>query len=534
LYTTNQIPIRMKQGIYATIWLISFLLLNSCTRQHNHNILLVQADSLMEEYPDSALHILESIESQQLTVQADRAYYALLLTQARDKNYIVQTDDSLIRTAVQYYDSIGDIPMQAKAHYHWGGVLRDQNNYFHALHLYINAANYAKRSEKSKLLSLIYNNIGNIYYQENHYNKADSMYQLLQQQATLQKDTINLVEALSKRGSINIEKGKAYYQQAESLLLQASELTKHFPNNMLKANIASSLSALYSRMQKGKEAIKYAKENFTHLTDTTLYAKGYLLLGDAYYKAQLYDSAQFYFNKALHTQEYVTKANTYMRLADIAKKSNKLEESLELERFYSAYQDSAYNQNLYILSTSTFYSPTPPQYRADFPVKRWVLYISICILIIGSYLFIRQYKYKKVSSKKNSIRTMEIDIEKVKGQLQETAFYKKAQSILNHQNDTDAKSTEKPVLTNDDQKSLIKEINCLIPEYTSHLRKNFPLLTDKDIFFCCIHLSGFSIQELGVILSRTPNSIYKRRGSILEKKMQLDKNDNFIKAITAI
>ena len=74
----------------------------------------------------------------------------------------------------------------------------------------------------------------------------------------------------------------------------------------------------------------------------------------------------------------------------------------------------------------------------------------------------------------------------------------------------------------------------MIPEYTSHLKKNFPLLTDKDIFFCCIHLSGFSIQELGVILSRTPNSIYKRRSSILEKKMQLDKNDNFIKAITSI
>ena len=44
----------------------------------------------MEEYPDSALHILESIETQQLSAQADRAYYALLLTQARDKNYIVK------------------------------------------------------------------------------------------------------------------------------------------------------------------------------------------------------------------------------------------------------------------------------------------------------------------------------------------------------------------------------------------------------------------------------------------------------------
>lgn len=105
--------------------------------------------------------------------------------------------------------------------------------------------------------------------------------------------------------------------------------------------------------------------------------------------------------------------------------------------------------------------------------KRWILYISIGILIVGSYLFIRQYKCKKVSSEKDSIRTMEIDIEKVKGQLQETAFYKKAQSILNHQNDINAKSTEKPELTNDDQKSLIKEVNCLIPEYTSHLKRTF-------------------------------------------------------------
>lgn len=168
------------------------------------------------------------------------------------QNYIVQTDDSLIRTAVQYYDSIGDVQMQAKAYYHWGGVLRDQRNYSHALNLYVNASYYAKNSERSKLLSLIYNNIGNIYYQENHYNNADSIYQLMQQQATLQKDTINLVEALSKRGSINIEKGKAHYQQAESLLLQASELARHFSNNMLKADIASSLSALYSRMQKIK------------------------------------------------------------------------------------------------------------------------------------------------------------------------------------------------------------------------------------------------------------------------------------------
>lgn len=524
----------MKQILNITIWLTGLLFVASCTPQHNPNALLTQADSLMDEHPDSALRILESINSELLNKRSNRAFYALLLTQARDKNYIMQTDDSLIQTAVQYYDSIGDVSMQAKAHYHWGGVLRDRNNYSQALSLYTNAIYYAKRSEQSKLLSLIYNNIGNIYYQGNQYNEADSVYHLLQQQTALQKDTLNMMEALSKRGSINIEKGKAYYQQAESLLLQASELTEHVSNNMLKANIASSLSALYSRMKKSKEAIKYAKENFALLSDTASYAKGYLLLGDAYYKAQLYDSAHFYFNRALHTKEYFTKASAYMRLADIAKELNKLEESLELERLYSAYQDSAHNQNLYMTPANLFYPPTPPKSKSDFPLTRWLSYISICILAVGCYLLIKRHKKVYTDKEVDSIKPMEIDIEKVKAQLQETDFYKKAQNILNYQNVASTKSANKPELTNDDQKLLIKEINHLIPDYTSRLRKNFPALTDKDIFFCCIHLTGFSTQDLGVILSRTPNSIYKRRDSMLEKKMKLGKRENFIKAITSI
>ena len=60
--------------------------------------LLLSADSLMEIYPDSALSILESISSPQKLPCADRALYALLLTQARHKNYIALGDDSLIKT----------------------------------------------------------------------------------------------------------------------------------------------------------------------------------------------------------------------------------------------------------------------------------------------------------------------------------------------------------------------------------------------------------------------------------------------------
>lgn len=61
--------------------------LSSCSSSVKSPLLL-SADSLMEIYPDSALSILESISSPQKLPRADRALYALLLTQARHKNYI--------------------------------------------------------------------------------------------------------------------------------------------------------------------------------------------------------------------------------------------------------------------------------------------------------------------------------------------------------------------------------------------------------------------------------------------------------------
>lgn len=68
--------------------------------------LLLTVDSLMQSHPDSALSILERIGHPQKMSSADRAYYALLLTQAYDKNYVDQESDSLIQTAVAFYDSV--------------------------------------------------------------------------------------------------------------------------------------------------------------------------------------------------------------------------------------------------------------------------------------------------------------------------------------------------------------------------------------------------------------------------------------------
>ena len=83
----------MKNNIALIILLIAFLPV-ACNERQSNNRQLILADSLMQSRPDSALCILQDISMEKLTTQADSAYYVLLLTQARDKNYVVQTDDS--------------------------------------------------------------------------------------------------------------------------------------------------------------------------------------------------------------------------------------------------------------------------------------------------------------------------------------------------------------------------------------------------------------------------------------------------------
>lgn len=200
---------RMGKTKAIILFLVAFLLL-ACTARQSNNKQLIWADSLMRSLPDSALSVLQNIPTQEFTSPADSAYYALLLTQARDKNYVVQVDDSLIRYAVAHYDKVGDAKMRASAHYYWGCVYRDMNRQAEALREYLIAASLTKETVEKRQLGLIYNNIGYIYYIQNFKEKADSVYQLMEGIAQELKDTTLWAEALSRQGSIAFMKGNDY------------------------------------------------------------------------------------------------------------------------------------------------------------------------------------------------------------------------------------------------------------------------------------------------------------------------------------
>ena len=404
----------MKNNIALIILLIAFLSV-ACNERQSNNRQLILADSLMQSRSDSALCILQGISMDKFATQADSACYALLLTQARDKNYVEQTDDTLIRYAVAYYDKTNDVRMQAKAHYYWGCVYRDMNRQAEAIREFLIAAPLTEKAKEKRQLGLVYNNIGFIYNIQGFNEKADSIYQLMEVIAQEVKDTALWSEALSKHGSIALTKGKEYFPIAEQKLSDAFGVVDRVGSNGLKANISASLSNLYSRMDEGEKALYYAKLNLSLRRDTARAYRAFLLLGDAYYKCKEYDSATFYFNKSLLSKDYGRKVDAYMRLADIAMIQGNVTLSVELERNSSVYKDSLYEFHRNVVANEMIEAEADAQAMLQklYYKGRLNMYLYVFMLIVVMIIVVALFLYKRYRRKNDLLQKDKQQLEKV-------------------------------------------------------------------------------------------------------------------------
>ena len=95
---------------------ISLLLLTGCKTANSEQLAI--AEKIMFSKPDSALKILQNIDTTTITTAKEQALYALLTTQAQDKNNINTTDHSLIEQAVNYYKDNQDKKRKMLSYYY--------------------------------------------------------------------------------------------------------------------------------------------------------------------------------------------------------------------------------------------------------------------------------------------------------------------------------------------------------------------------------------------------------------------------------
>ncbi len=129
---------------------------------------LDHAEAIMESHPDSALSILETVDPAELHSERSSARYALLYSQALDKNYIDLTDDSLICVAERYYEDKDDLRPLMLSYFYHGRVKENAGDLPQSLRLYIKSLECARLLGDDFWTGRVSTQIGLLYFDTDH------------------------------------------------------------------------------------------------------------------------------------------------------------------------------------------------------------------------------------------------------------------------------------------------------------------------------------------------------------------------------
>ena len=304
--------------------------LSSCSSSVKSPLLL-SADSLMEIYPDSALSILESISSPQKLPRADRALYALLLTQARHKNYIALGDDSLIKTAVEYYGDKKKSVRAAKAHYYWGATYGEKGYTSFAVDEYLTAIRLMP--VRDEFLAMIYDNLADCYEKDELFDIAIDAYREAYQILKGGSQQTYPLRGIARMCLLQNKKDSAlfYYHQALDCALAEQD-------SSLIGALYHDLAMAYNEKKDYIQADKYVSK--------AIMVQGQDAVNICLSKAQIMlnlnklDSASYFFRKNIDQLDIYGRAVCYDGMYQIAKKRGEWKAATENIDAYKVLYDS--------------------------------------------------------------------------------------------------------------------------------------------------------------------------------------------------
>ena len=315
----------MKHTLIIAVLMAILTCLSACTPEKNHTALLPelqQAEAVMYEHPDSALHLLQEMQTPASSDKLQKATWALLLVQAKYKNYIEEvTDSTFINIAHDYFMKQEDAQRRAMVLYYKGILYKKAGKTEEAQKLYLMATEEVDKIEDYQLAHLIYIELGELYifrglYEDTFKNieKALHYAELANNDKYRCSSYIFLARATSALDQTNTS--IEYYQKA----IRLAEKTK---DNYLCSGAMNELAGIYTNIKDHQAALKYAQKALQIKETDKIESLGhnFLVLGEIYYHLAISDSAYYYFNKALYSSSIYTVRSAYQGLYYLSRKN---------------------------------------------------------------------------------------------------------------------------------------------------------------------------------------------------------------------
>ena len=349
----------------------------ACSTPTTYPSAMQQAESLMNTSPDSALTLLEGMmDSIDIYPKETQMYWHLLTIQAKDKQYIVHTSDSLINRIVRFYEGYGDKEKLMMAYYYQGRVYRDMNDALKALKAFQLAENV--QTSNWDLLTKVYSQMGYLFaYQGLHdeairvHRKSINIYKLQNKE---RQTAYPLRDIARMYGSKNQpDSALYYYQNAYQMALADKDTTRYH-------EILSELGGYYCQLGKNDSAkliLKYAEQQPSIRDKRHIHA----MLGDVY--KNLYDAEVLRGNYRLAT-EYIDKALT---LKDSIDQITQTEAVAKINSLYNYQHTEAKNARLQLEQEKQ---------------KTLIIVLTLAALGIamGGVIFFFQQKAKRLEAEK--------------------------------------------------------------------------------------------------------------------------------------
>lgn len=510
--------------------------LSSCSSPSVKNQLLLCADSLMETYPDSALSILESITYPQKMPRADRALYALLLTQARHKNYIALEDDSLIKTAVDYYGDKKKSLRAAKAHYYWGAIYSEKGYASFAVEEYLTAIRLMP--VRNEFLAMIYDNLAECYEEDRLYNVAIENYRAAYQILKGKDEQTYPMRGIARVFLLQNEKDSAlyYYQQALDCALADQD-------SSLIGALYHDLAMVYSEKKDYIQADKFVSK--------AILLQGQDAINTCLSKAQIMlnlnklDSASYFFSKNMDELDIYGKAVCYDGMYQIAKRKGEWKTATENMDAYKILYDSMQimtdNEELNRLMDKhqlEEHKRLLSEHTRTLIFSLITAFSSLMIICVFCFMWNDRKRKKHYIALQHELTQKRVDtmllkeeelsesnkehIDKKRSELTEQQI----QLCISVLKTTDCydqlealeRATPKQLLVMCSlRKEIRSDISNAFVDVMMNLKERYPALTGDDVFFCVLSLLCCSKTVVMELMDATSDALKTRKNRIKNK-----------------
>lgn len=579
----------MRLLLYILSIILSFSLY-TCQWSNTYPPAMIQAERYMNLQPDSALHLLESMADTLTTLpEKTQMYYHLLTIQAKDKQYIIHTSDSLIKHIVDFYEKSDNDEHLMIAYYYQGSIYRDMNDAPRALKAFqqaidLNVPNW-------DLLAKTYNQMGTLFMYQGLYDEVIRVnrksIEVYLSQGKINKISYALRDIARMYDVKNMpDSALHYYQKACNTCLSDRDSARYY-------GILGELGGYYYKIGN-KSLAKKTLQTVLEKSENNSTPHIYPFLGYIYKNDKMPDSARYYFQRTLKEGTLVQKFNSLYDLFQLEIEKGNYPQAFNYIQTYALLKDSIdkITQTEMISKINSLYNYQHTEKENNMlklnEAKKekaiLLLLLAISFIFTISYLFasyqrrkrlqdmeqikklkaLEEAKYNK-SLKAITENNLKIafldrqlkDAQKENNQLKQELILAQKESLASRNKEIIATNNEQRLLiesfqqsdiysllqraaidnssrfTENDWKIFMPQFNHTFPEFTKHLVELYPQPSIIEFRICCLTKLSFTPTEIARILLRTKSAITMSRTRLYKKIHQTDgsaeKFDEFVK-----